>query len=145
MKSQINKMSVQTIIVDDNAAVLFLHDLMIRESGFSDNIKSFSGAEPALSFLEAQNSENSECVIFLDINMPGMSGWGFLKHLEKSEINFGKRIHVVMVTSSVNSSDRKLANNFKYVIDFIEKPLNLHVCEKLKEHERLKHLFTHSE
>jgi CheY-like chemotaxis protein len=133
-------MSVQAIIIDDNSGVLFLHELMILESGFCSEIESFIKAEVALDYLNNLNNQNSEIVIFLDINMPGMNGWEFLKKLEESE--FHKGLYVVMVTSSVNSSDRKNADNFKHVIEFIEKPLNLDTCKKLKGHESLKHLFT---
>ncbi|WP_322570061.1 response regulator [Rhodohalobacter sp.] len=133
-------MNPQVMLVDDDAGVLFLHELMVLESGFSDQITSFYKAETALNDLADQKNQDSEIVIFLDINMPGMSGWDFLKKLESSD--FDKGVYIVMVTSSVHSSDRITANNFKHVIDFIEKPLNLEICEKLKGHESLKHLFT---
>lgn len=129
-------MGVPVIIVDDDAAVLFLHEVMVRESNFADDIKSFSRAEPALTYLEAYDSE---CVIFLDINMPGMSGWDFLKRLDDSDLN--DDIYVIVVSSSLNSLDRKIAKNYKHVVDFVEKPLNVDVCERLKKQNSLKHLF----
>lgn len=132
-------MSIQVLIVDDDAAVLFLHKLMIEESGFSDNIESFRRAEHALLHLKKRKNKDPECVIFLDINLPGMSGWDFLNKLE--DPGFDDKIYVVMVTSSMDNTDQITAGRFKQVIGYFEKPLNLDVCEALKQHEKMKHLF----
>lgn len=133
-------MSVQVLLVDDDNGVLFLHELMITESNFSDNILAFNNAKTAMMFLEEHQQKESECVIFLDINMPGMTGWDFLEKLDKRDLS--QNIHVVMVTSSVNRSDQITANKFTHVVDYIEKPLNLEICEKLKKNKYLKHIFT---
>lgn len=135
-----NNMSVQVLIVDDNPGVLFLHELMIMESNFSDNIMTFRKAQPALAYLQNRNKKSTNCVVFLDINMPQMNGWDFLKSLEKSD--YGKGVYVVMVTSSINSSDRRMAASFKNIIDYIEKPLNVDICKKLQKNKRLNTVLT---
>lgn len=132
-------MSVKTLIVDDDDGVIFLHELMVAESGFSEHTTSFKQAKLALRHLKDRKEKDAECVIFLDINMPGMDGWEFLECLERE--GFGNNIYVVMATSSVNSADRIKAGNYKHVVDFVEKPLSLFTCEKLKQQESLKHLF----
>lgn len=48
---------------------------------------------------------------------------------------------VVMVTSSVNRSDREKAKSFRRVIGYVEKPLDLEVCDKLKKLEPIKNFF----
>ena len=132
-------MSLPVLIVDDDAGVLFLHDLIVRESGFSEHITTFNRAGKALEYLEKVNDKISDCLIFLDINMPEMDGWKFLENLDKS--NQFNRVSVVMVTSSVNRSDREMATSFQRVIDYVEKPLDLEACEKLKNLEPVNKFF----
>lgn len=52
--------------------------------------------------------------------MPERDGWDFLRHFSKME----KGIPVIILTSSVSSSDYKQSKLFKSVINYIEKPLN---------------------
>lgn len=48
---------------------------------------------------------------------------------------------MVMVTSSVNRSDREKAKSFKRVIGYVEKPLDLEACGKLKRLGPIKKFF----
>ncbi|REL29136.1 response regulator [Rhodohalobacter sp. SW132] len=132
-------MSLPVLIVDDDAGVLFLHELMVRESGFSEDILTFNGARKALDYLEKQKDKISAGIIFLDINMPGMDGWKFLELLDES--GQFERVFVVMVSSSVNRSDRDKAKSFPHVIDYIEKPLDFEACEKVKKLEAISNFF----
>jgi CheY-like chemotaxis protein len=132
-------MSGQVLIVDDNSGILFLHELMIQESGLADHIHSFDKAENALQFLKNREKGDMEYLVFLDINMPGMNGWDFLDQLDDSDAGFS--VTVVMVTSSINRADREMAGLYRRVVAFIEKPLTLDICKKLKENSSLSHIF----
>jgi len=62
-------------------------------------------------------------LIFLDINMPGMSGWEFIencKDVPKLRLN---NIDVIMLTSSLNPDDALRAENNEQIKYFQEKPL----------------------
>ncbi|MEX0724280.1 MAG: response regulator [Gracilimonas sp.] len=120
----------KVLIVDDNAGVLFLHELMVEESGLSDNIKTFNKAETALNYLK-NSSKQQPVIVFLDINMPVMNGWDFMDHVTKDD-SF-QHLIVVIVTSSVNKADRIKSKRYSQIIDFVEKPLTLDVCERFKK------------
>jgi len=132
-------MGPQVLIVDDNTGILFLHELMVRESGMSENIEVFDGAEKGLTFISSNLESDRNYIVFLDINMPKMSGWDFLETLEKLEHN--ENVHVVMVTSSVNRSDREKSRRYRHVVDFVEKPLSMDICKNIIDHEGLKKVF----
>ena len=78
----------------------------------------------ALNGLEALEkvSNNEFDMILLDINMPKMNGWEFLKALKKKKIKLSSDIYIV--SSSIDDQDIKSAKKNPLVTDFIEKPLN---------------------
>ena len=66
-------------------------------------------------------TEKKKYMILLDLNMPVMNGWEFLEELEKTEI--ASQAKVAIVTSSIDSADRKKAKEFEMVEYFLSKPL----------------------
>ena len=62
-------------------------------------------------------------LLFLDINMPTMSGWEFLEHFEKLDENVKHKIKVFILSSSVDSRDKRKAFTYGSVSDYIIKPL----------------------
>lgn len=123
--------------VDDDDITLFLHERVIKEANFADKLMSFNNPLNALTFIE---NELNKCstdalipdLIFLDVNMPYMDAWGFLKELELLLTNNNRTLNVVIVSSSTNAEDLILAYSNKRVIKFIEKPLSLKVLKDLK-------------
>lgn len=126
------KKGLKVLVVDDDPGVIFLHKIIIRESGLSKTPESFDEAKIALNYvLETLKDRESRILIFLDINMPYMNGWDFLKKLSP-HANIDQ-VKVIMVTSSLSISDREKAKAFKLVYDFMEKPLMDPQCLRIKE------------
>lgn len=121
-------MNLDVVVVDDDAVVLFLHKVLIQKSMLPSNVKDFLYAEEALNYVEERTAQ-TYLLIFLDINMPGLNGWEFLDLL--GQMPFSHKVFVVMVTSSINRSDRERAAKFTNVIDYREKPLSKQVCEEI--------------
>lgn len=132
-------MNADVVIVDDDAVVLFLHKILVQRSSLSSSLYCFDNGLDAYSFLCSRNSEDP-IIVLLDINMPAMSGWDFLDKMVADGCNHN--VWVVMVTSSINSSDRQKAEKYPNVIDYLEKPLSKEACENL--HARVRHLFNPS-
>ncbi|MEO6639376.1 MAG: response regulator, partial [Ginsengibacter sp.] len=74
------------------------------------------------------------------INMPVMNGWEFLDAINQSPI--ADDILIAVVTSSTNESDKKRAFEYKQVIRYIEKPVNIQKLCELKQDKALKLFFT---
>ncbi len=127
-------MNTDVVIVDDDAVVLFLHKTLVQRSTLSSSLYCFDNGLDAYSFLCSRNSHNP-IIVLLDINMPKMSGWDFLDKMVADGCD--QNVWVVMVTSSINSSDRKKAEKYPNVIDYLEKPLSKEACEDL--HVRVQH------
>lgn len=121
-------MKLETLIVDDDEMVVFLHKIAVAESGLSTKpFVAFNGSQ-ALNHILNNSKDDLAFLILLDINMPEMDGWEFLEGIQGLQ----KTIFVVMVTSSVDSRDRKKSKNFKQVIDYVEKPLSVNSCLHIK-------------
>lgn len=121
-------MKLDVVVIDDDAVVLFLHKVLIKKSPLASSVKDFQDAGEALQYV-TQRSKIGKLLIFLDINMPGLSGWDFLDRLE--QLPTCENFFVVMVTSSINSSDRLQAEKYSRVIDYREKPLSKQACDEI--------------
>jgi CheY-like chemotaxis protein len=112
------------LLIDDNATDLFLHERFIAHEKIARNVKSFSYAEKALEFLsEKKTDEEFPDVILLDIQMPLMNGFEFLRQYEKLPLTH--KCPVVMVSSSLDYGDISRARANPMVLELLEKPLNM--------------------
>lgn len=110
------------MIIDDDPGILFLHKIIIKGEGLHPDPITFFDPEEALGQILENDIPDQNILIFLDINMPRMSGWELVNHLEK-QLHHAK-VRVVMVTSSLDRSDKEKASESHIVVDFWEKPLN---------------------
>ncbi len=129
-------MSIKVIVVDDDDVVVFLHRKMIEISNFKSDPICFLSGKEAFDFLIKDFNPGNSYLIFLDINMPLMNSWEFLELVDQEK--FKDSVYVVIVTSSINESDKVKANDYKRVIAFLEKPVNLEKLKFVKEQEVLK-------
>jgi CheY-like chemotaxis protein len=133
-------MSLKILVVDDDDIILFITKTNLIKSGFCSDPLTFINAKFALDHLLANHREEDRYLIFLDINMPLMSGWNFLDEVNKTPLS--KAITVIMVTSSIDSRDKQKAKEYEQVVSYIEKPLNIETCRSLKSFEPIAHLLT---
>ena len=124
------------MLIDDSKIDLFVSQKIIEKVNSDCKIKTFSGAKLAIEFLKKIKGGNCEKMfvpnaVFLDINMPEMDGFQFLKEYNQLH-NFNKKdIKIYMLSSSTNSRDLEKAANSKYCTGFISKPLTVSSLDKI--------------
>ncbi|MCD6013494.1 MAG: transcriptional regulator [Flavipsychrobacter sp.] len=118
---------VKTIyIIDDDKLFVFLTRKSIEETNLVADIKEFGDGQVAIENLKkiAGDTEQLPDIIFLDLSMPVMDGWEFLKEYITLEPKIDKKIKLYIFSSSISPHDIERANSIGVVTDFIIKPLS---------------------
>lgn len=123
---------MKILLVDDDPIVILLQKKLMEKVGMIDEVESFNSGEEALSFL-VNLPVDSEYLMFLDINMPGLSGWQVLDKL--IELKLDGNISVIIITSSIEQSEMEKSKKYDQIIDFWIKPFNLQSFTRLREHK----------
>lgn len=85
-------------------------------------VQRFNNGQEALDFLLSRPEEKPD-LIFLDLNMPIMDGWGFL---DEGQAKITKSpTKVAILTSSISEEDRTKAKDYNCVSCFLKKPLDI--------------------
>jgi len=105
------------LLVDDDPIFLTLAELAIKREENEVAIFKTSNGEEAINFLESQKVD----FIYLDLNMPVMDGWEFLEAMTKKNQN---GVKIFILTSSIDPSDRRKAEENPLVTSMLEKPLD---------------------
>ncbi|NCT09302.1 MAG: response regulator [Flavobacteriia bacterium] len=126
---------VTFILIDDDAISNMLSEIIIEDEFPDAQIISFTDPKQGIQFFESEFSESSinKTFLFLDINMPLMSGWEFLESLKEKKIEMKNNVFIYMLSSSVNLDDVKKAKLNPNVVDFLEKPLIDEFLKQLSE------------
>ncbi len=129
---------LKVLIIDDDDIVTLVQGKLLQNCGITKDPLKFKRASDAVNYLKSATKEH-HYLLLLDINMPIMNGWEFLKEIEKMTIK--ENIFVFMVTSSIDYNDKEKAKNYPNIINFIEKPITAKNCEQFKELPVLKPFF----
>ncbi|WP_462249779.1 response regulator [Ekhidna sp.] len=116
------------VLIDDDATTNYLNKMIIERSALVDEVLTFDSAEEALTFFNQSNSPE-DALVLLDINMPIMNGWQFLDQYGSMERTKSNKI--VLLTSSINPSDKQLADEKLNVVDYMSKPLSVDMLQNL--------------
>ncbi len=91
--------------------------------------------KPEQGFEYIESYKNNEAIIptvlFLDINMPTMSGWEFLEKFDKLDEKVKEQFSVYITSSSIDDRDIEMAKANRYIKRYIVKPANVAVIKKL--------------
>ena len=113
------------LLIDDDKNDNFFHERAIKKSNLATIVLAKNSGMKALEYLKSMkdDKEPQPDLIFLDINMPGMNSWDFLKEYNLLDKELLSRIKVIMLTTSDNPDDKARAKTWNTVSDYIIKPL----------------------
>lgn len=119
------------LMIDDNTIDQMVYKRIVDRSQLVNDLVQFTDARAALDYL-VEHKDAMPDLILLDINMPGMNGFDFL---EAAAEEFGSIMSpvVVMLTTSLNPSDRKRASEFTCISNFLNKPLTVELLNSIAQ------------
>lgn len=123
----------KTVLIDDSDIDLFIQRRFLEVYNFSNELFLYKSAEEALSWLKNINGDPAPDIIFLDLNMPEIDGFSFLRNFKDLPEKIQTHSKIVVLTSSNSTKDRDQAFTFTNVIQFITKPLKQTDIEELKK------------
>lgn len=122
-------------IIDDDKVYTFGIKKIIKNHLPENNVTTFENGKVALEGILKAQEENIPLpdYILLDIDMPEMNGWDFLKEFEKIRKGLNKKIEVYVISSRVENQNHEI---FKMewdekVADFIPKPVDAKMLKEI--------------
>jgi len=114
------------ILIDDDQINNMVCRKVIRTIVPKAHIQAFTDPEKGLSYVQLAFAagDAANTILFLDINMPSLTGWDVLEKLSNFDSAFQERVKIFMLSSSFNASDKEKAVHNKLVSGYISKPLS---------------------
>ena len=115
------------LLIDNNPLDNYINAFLISHYKFADQVITLESSQDAVKYLG--NDTIQPDIIFLDIRMPVMNGFEFIKEYAKLD-NLKPSTKLFILSATCDPSEIARAENNQYVTKFIEKTLT---GEKLAE------------
>jgi two-component system, chemotaxis family, chemotaxis protein CheY len=115
------------IVIDDDPVSNNISKMYLRKMFPDASIKTFTDPQEGLDYILAhfEDPNADKAALFLDINMPFLSGWDILDRFVNTSDLTKLQFKIYMNTSSLAPKDRKRALQNPFVAGYIEKPLTM--------------------
>ena len=112
-------------IIDDDPIFVYGTKKVMKEVDFCSDVIVYNNGQDAINGLRNLVEEKKELpsLIFLDLNMPVMDGWDFLDDFITIPNNNIEKVHVYVISSSIDANDFIRARNYEVVNNYILKPI----------------------
>jgi len=126
----------RVLVIDDDEINNFTIEAMLERSAFVGGYEIQDGAQGALTYLEQADTDSSfPHLIFVDINMPEMDGYGFLDRYQPRYLEKYPDTRIYMLSSSISEQDKERSLAYPCVSEYITKPLSRVKLQELVEEQ----------
>jgi response regulator RpfG family c-di-GMP phosphodiesterase len=121
------------LLIDDSYIDNLINRKILENNNFAENIVVIDSPKSAIVFMRERITENKDLpeIIFLDLRMPGMSGFDFLKELKIIIGLKDIRMKIYILSSSLDPTDLRKTEENNLVSRFIGKPLTNTILEEI--------------
>jgi CheY-like chemotaxis protein len=118
-----NTQKLHFIVIDDSKLDCFIAEKIINNTGRSAGVQTFQHVTKALEYIKALTSHPEKTIIFVDIQMPVLSGFDFVESFEQIPAEAKSHYVIYMLSSSINENDISKVRGYTSVKQFLNKPL----------------------
>ncbi len=113
------------LLIDDNAVDRFVHRKLLSHHKVAEDIVEISGGKEALDYLQStlEGLEPVPELILLDLMMPEMDGFEFMRHYSLWAAKVDNPPSLFMVSSTEDHRDIKRARENQHIKRLLRKPL----------------------
>jgi len=131
------------LYIEDDPVTAMLFKMIIRKNEFSETVDVCEDGMKAVEYFEnlKVTKEEPPQVLFLDLNMPVLTGWEFLEIFKTKFAEDFPNLKILVVSSSVDPTDLQLANKNPMVMSFLSKPIDKIKLNSLKFSPEFKQFF----
>ncbi len=123
------------MVVDDDTTNNMICQFTIKRFDKEAEIKMFTIPEDALASIKEEYSETRGAlptVLFLDVNMPSMTGWDFLDAFLQFEEWVKDQFTIYILSSSIEDFTEE-AKTYPFIQGFLSKPLKITHLEGVRK------------
>lgn len=126
-------------IDDDIIYQTIIKKIIQKSEMYAPNLPFYNGNEAITALKNVLNTDAGSLpdIILLDINMPILDGWEFIKEFKKIKSDINKKISIYIVSSSIASDDIKKAASYTEVIKYLSKPLSVTILTDIASENNL--------
>ena len=123
------------ILIDNDHVNNLINEKMISVAFPDSEVNIFIDPNIGFEYINSKvkASSSKKTILFLDINMPEMTGWDFLKKIEDTKSIAMEKLTIYMLSSSVEPLDLQKSRLNNHVEGFLEKPLTINFLKSLIE------------
>ena len=124
------------VLVDDNETTSFLNNRLLSRLALAGQVSTFSRADEAYRALWSESAGPASAdkptadLIFVDLKMPGMSGFEFLEQYHQLPAPVQERTVVAVLTTSMHAADTARVAQYPNV-EYLTKPLTEEKLQRL--------------
>lgn len=120
------------VLVDDNETTSFLNNRLLSRLAVARQVSTFMRADEALEAIwgQPEGQDAAPDLVFVDLKMPGLSGFDFLERYTSLPAAWQERTVVAVLTTSMHSADTARVAKYPNV-EYLTKPLTEEKMQKL--------------
>lgn len=119
------------LLIDDDKVTNHLHTIIIKDTGIAERVEVRNNGRDGLAFLqEAHWNGNVPQLVFVDLKMPVMDGFGFVDAYRQLPVPQNET-RIVMLTTSSNPKDVSRMQEMG-ITEYHEKPLTEEILVSLQ-------------